>query len=535
MPPHGTWARYCAGCRCEACAAACTEYGRARRAANKAGVPFVIPEHLVAPSTSEPLQEQEDQTPTGESVVRRHSYRVTVPADTAVRLNRVFGACRFVFNGYLDLARTTREAGGKHPSWIDGQRELITEARRREETAWLRDIPQHALQVAVRNGHRAYENFFASVTGRRKGRKVGFPRFKKRTSRQSATFTAGGFSIRGGWQNTARGGGRVWVNKVGYIHVNWHRPLPADPSSVTIIREADGTWRASFTVETPKPASTTPTRQPRAAGIDVGLADYAAVVYSDGTREKIPNPRYLRGAERKLARAQKHLSRTPKGSRNREKARREVARLHARVRHLRENHARQLASRLTRENQAVAVETLNIQGMARTRLAKSIHDAGWGQFITFLEEAAARRGRDFVKVEPGFPSSRVCSLCGTNSGPKALHVREWTCPDCDARLDRDYNAAVNILVAAGSAETRNACGRSIRLRLAGVTAAGEAGTHRNDHAHPGEASRKPRARTHPLAGGDRTRNTTAHVDGGLHGTRRRNHPDHTAAQPQKDG
>lgn len=499
-------------------------------------MPFVIPEHLVVPPKPEPEPEpgQESSAPPGETVVRRFTYQVTAPADTAVRLGRVFGACRFVYNAYLDLARTARGAGGKHPSWIDGIREIVTEGRRRPETAWLRDIPVSALQVAVRNGHRAYENFFASVTGRRKGRKVGFPRFKKRSSRQAATFTTGGFSIRGGWQNTARGGGRLWVNKVGYLHVNWHRPLPADPSSVTIIREPDGTYRASFVVETAKPRPTIPTRAPRAAGIDVGLTDYATIVYSDGTREKIPNPRFLRHAERKLARAQKHLSRTLKGSRNREKARREVARVHSRVRHLRENHARQLASRLTRENQAVAVETLNITGLGRARLAKSIHDAGWGQFITFLEEAAAARGRDFVKVDAGFPSSRICCLCGTNQGPKALHVREWTCPDCGARLDRDYNAAVNILVAAGSAETRNACGRSIRRRLAGA-AANEAGTRRNDHAHPGAASRKPRAGTRPLAGGDRTRNTTAHGNRGTSGTTRRNPSTHDAAQPQKHG
>lgn len=531
MPPHGTWTRYCAGCPCVECAAACTEYGRARRAAKKAGVPFVIPAHLVVPAGEEPAAAP--VAPEGPVVVRRFAYAVSVPANTAARLGRVFGGCRFVFNAYLDYAKAEYAAGRKHPSFIDGIRHVVTEGRRHPETAWLSDLPLHALQASVRNGARAYENFFASVTGRRKGRRVGFPRFKKRSSRQSATFTRGGFSIRGGWQNTHPDGGRVWVNKVGYVHVNWHRPLPADPSSVTITRESDGTYAASFVVEVPAPAPTTPTRLPRAAGIDVGLVDYAAIVYSDGTREKIANPRYLRGAERKLRRAQKTLSRAQKGSRNRERARREVAAVHARVRNLRTNHARQLAARLTRENQAVAVETLNIRGMARTRLAKSVHDAGWGQFLTFLEEAAAHRGRDFVKVTAGFPSSRVCSMCGVNSGAKALHVREWTCPDCGARLDRDYNAAVNILVAAGSAETRNACGRGIRRRLARptVAATGEAGTHRNDRSHPGAASRKPRAQ---LAGGDRSRNTTAHNRGATHPTQG-NAPSSVAARPQKHG
>lgn len=283
MPPHGTWSRYCTGCRCDLCSTACTEYGRARRAAKKAGVPFVVPPHLVVPATPPAVAVPvEDRSGDG-AVVRRFSYSVSVDPAVAGRLARVFGGARFAYNAYVAHARAEFAAGRRHPSWVDGCRIVVTEGRQREETAWMRELPVPVLRSAVRDAARAYEGFFASVTGKRSGPRVGRPRFKKRSSRQSATFTRNGFSIRGGWQNTAAGGGRVWVNKVGYIHVGWHRPLPAEPSSMTLIREADGALRATFVVEMAKPAPTTPTRPSRSAGIDLGLTDYAAIVYSDGT------------------------------------------------------------------------------------------------------------------------------------------------------------------------------------------------------------------------------------------------------------
>lgn len=534
-PAHGSWARYCAGCPCVECKRACTEYGQARRQAKKAGIPFVTPAHLLTPEI--PASAVADTvSPPDDVILRRYSYQVKVPADTAVRLNRVFGGARFVYNAYIAHARAEYEAGRKHPSFFDGSSAIVTGGRNNPETSWIRDLPGPALTLAVRNAARAYDNFFASVTGRRKGPKVGFPRFKKRSSRQTASFPVTGFSINGGRENTQPGGGRVWIHKVGYVHVNWHRPLPADPTSVTMIRESDGTMRMAFVTEVPKPRPTVPTREPRAAGIDVGLTDFAAIVYSDGTREKVENPRYLRHAERKLRRAQKHLSRTQKGSRNREKARREVAGVHTRVRNLRENHARQFSARLTRENQAVSVETLNIRGLARGTLSKSVHDVGWGQFLTFLEEASTRKGRDFVKVPQNFPSSRICSHCGVNTGAKPLHVRAWTCDDCGARHDRDYNAAVNIMVAAGSAETVNACGRDVRRRLSqpsavsGGAIADEAGTHRHDRVHRRPASRKPRARSR-VETRRRTHTTTAHR--GYAGPDQGNATHYRAAEPQE--
>ncbi len=202
------------------------------------------------------------------------------------------------------------------------------------------------------------------------------------------------------------------------------------------------------------------------AGVDVGLADLAVVARSDGTREKHANPRWLRSKQRRLTRAQRTLSRKQRGSMNREKARLQVAVHHRKVRETRLDHHHKLALDLVRENQTVAIEGLSVLGMARTRMAKSVHDAGWAILFRLLQEKADSLGREVVVIDRWEPTTQTCSVCGTPGGRKPLSVREWTCEGCGARLDRDYNAAVNIMVAAGLAETLNACGGSVRRRLA---------------------------------------------------------------------
>ena len=236
-----------------------------------------------------------------------------------------------------------------------------------------------------------------------------------------------------------------------------------------MIKEADGRYYASFVVEraaTPLPACG------REVGIDLGLASLA--VTSDG--EIIGNPRFLRAKERKLARAQRGLSRKQKGSANRARARHRVAVLHRTVRETRLDHAHKIALRLVRDNQAVYAEDLCVSGLARTRLARSVHDAGWSQLLRLIEEKAVQYGRTFARIGRFEPTSQVCSACGVKDGPKPLHVREWTCAACGTVHDRDVNAARNIL-AAGRADNPNACGAGARPRP--VAAGAEAGTHRS--------------------------------------------------------
>jgi putative transposase len=249
--------------------------------------------------------------------------------------------------------------------------------------------------------------------------------------------------------------------------VRWSRPLPAGPSSVTVIKDAAGRYFASFVVDTgPRPLPVTE----QVIGIDLGLIHFA--VLSDG--RKIASPRFLRRAERKVRRAQRVLSRKLKGSKNQEKARVKVARVHVQVADARREFHHQLSTALIRENQAVAVEDLAVTGLARTRMAKSVHDAGWSAFVAMLAYKAQLYGRDFRRVGRFEPTSQVCSACGVRDGPKPLHIRTWQCPACRAWLDRDINAAVNVARAAGLAVT--ACGAQVRPGPVPAQRC-EAGTH----------------------------------------------------------
>ncbi|MCQ8191339.1 RNA-guided endonuclease InsQ/TnpB family protein [Streptomyces rugosispiralis] len=289
------------------------------------------------------------------------------------------------------------------------------------------------------------------------------PRFKsKRDQRQSVRFTANAR-----WSITA--GGDLRLPKIGEVRVKWSRTLPSTPATVTVLKDAAGRYFCSFVVETAP--GTLPPVAPE-VGIDLGLGHFA--VLSDGT--KIDSPRFLRRAEKRLKRVQQALSRKAKGSKNKEKARLHVARTHARVADARREFHHQLSTKLIRENQAIAVEDLAVKGLARTRLAKSVHDAGWSAFVTMLEYKASRYGRTLVRIGRFEPTSQVCSACGVKDGPKPLHVREWTCQTCGTVLDRDINAAVNIGRAAGLAVT--ACRAQVRP-VPVPAQRGEAGTHRD--------------------------------------------------------
>jgi putative transposase len=390
----------------------------------------------------------------------RYRYRIYPSPGQRQALARVFGCARVVYNDSLWLREEAHSAGEKI-SDSQVQRQVITLAKATPEREWLSEVPSVALVQACNDARRAYRNWFDSRSGQRKGRRIGHPRPRRKHGRQSIRLSRNGFTLRGP---------RLYLAKVGEIRVRWSRPLPSVPSSVTVIKEPDGRHYASFVVQreaAPLPACD------REAGIDMGLDRLA--VTSDG--EIITNPRFLRAKARKLARAQRALSRKAKGSTNRAKARRRVAVLHRKVREARLDHAHKTALRLVRDNQAVYAEDLAVSGLARTRLAKSVHDAGWAQLLRLLAEKAEHYGRTFHRIGRFVPTSQVCSDCGVKDGPKPLGVRQWSCAACGAVHDRDVNAARNIL-AAGRAERRNACGGGVRPRPAAAVA-GEAGTHRS--------------------------------------------------------
>jgi putative transposase len=393
----------------------------------------------------------------------RYRYRIEPTPAQRQALARAFGCARVVYNDALIERQRAYQAGEKL-SDTEVQRRVITQAKCTPERAWLGEVASVALVQACQDARRAYRNWFDSLSGKRRGRRVGRPRLRTKHGRQSIRLTRNGFALHGS---------RLYLAKVGEMRVRWSRELPSVPSSVTIIREPDGRYYASFVVQ--RDSTPLPPVQ-RAVGIDLGLAFLATIAASDGTVETVINPRHLRGAARRLARAQRRLARKQKGSANRAKARRCVAVAHRKVRDQRADHHHKLALRLIRENQAVAVEDLAVAGLARTRLAKSVHDAGWATLVHLLEEKAAQHGRQVVKIGRWEPSSQTCSGCGHREGPKALAVRVWTCQTCGAVHDRDTNAARNVLVAAGLAETQNACGAGVRPP-ATAAVGDEAGTH----------------------------------------------------------
>ncbi|WP_330301849.1 MULTISPECIES: RNA-guided endonuclease InsQ/TnpB family protein [unclassified Streptomyces] len=384
----------------------------------------------------------------------RYSFRLYPDSDQRAALARAFGCARVVFNDAVRAREDARTAGEAFPAAGKLSKKLITAAKQTASRAWLGEVSSVVLQQALRDAEAAYRNFFASLKGERRGAKMGAPRFKSRKDRrQSIRFTANAR-----WSITDNG--RLNLPKIGAVPVKWSRALPTQPSSVTVIKDAAGRYFASFVIDTNP--HTDATRMPdtdQMVGIDLGLAHFA--VLSDG--RVIDSPRFLRRAEKKLKKAQRELSRKQKGSKNREKARLKVARAHAKVTDARKEFHHQLSTQLIRDNQAIGVEDLAVKGLARTRLAKSVHDAGWAQFVAMLDYKAVRYGRTLVKIGRFEPTSQVCSECGVKDGPKPLHVRSWTCAACGAVHDRDHNAAINVKTAAGLAVA--ACGAQVRPGL----------------------------------------------------------------------
>ena len=390
----------------------------------------------------------------------RYRYRIYPTPRQQQALARVFGCARVVYNDCLRV-RDEVYAAGEEITDTEVQRRVITLAKATPERAWLAEVASVALVQASQDARRAYKNWFDSLAGRRKGPKVRHPKPRRKRGRQSIRLTRNGFALRGE---------RLYVAKAGDIKVEWSRDLPSVPSSVTVIREPDGRYYASFVIQrepTPLPVCD------RETGIDLGLS--SLVVTSDG--ERVANPRFYRVAQRRLRRAQRVLSRRQKGSANRARARHRVAVVHRKIRDSRLDHAHKTALRLVRDNQAVYAEDLCVSGLARTRLAKSVADAGWSQLLRCIEEKAAQYGRAFAKVGRFEPTSQVCSACGVKDGPKPLSVRRWACAACGTVHDRDVNAARNIL-ALGRRERLNACGIGVRPPLA-VAAGAEAGTRRS--------------------------------------------------------
>ncbi|NJN61012.1 MAG: IS200/IS605 family element transposase accessory protein TnpB [Coleofasciculaceae cyanobacterium RL_1_1] len=359
-------------------------------------------------------------------------------------LARTFGCVRVVFNDVLRLRQESYQTTGTTTSITELQKQLITQAKHTRERWWLAEVSNIALQQSIQDACLAFRNFFQSLKGKRKGQKVGFPRFKRKSNAQAFRLTRGGFSI--------RDNGKLYLAKIGDIKVRWSRKLPSEPSSVTVIQDAAGRYFVSFVCDVEQIEHEAPNE---GVGIDLGIATFATLSMG----EKVENPRILQRQLKRLRRLQQSLSRKVKGSKRYQIARRKVARLRARIKDTRTDFLHKLSTKIISENQAIVLEDLNVSGMVRNRrLARAISDVGWRQFRAMLEAKSIRYGRDFHIISRWEPTSQRCSSCGKLGGKQSLDVRVWMCLYCGAEHDRDLNAAVNIKQAAGGhSEALNAC------------------------------------------------------------------------------
>lgn len=362
---------------------------------------------------------------------RAYKYRIYPTPEQEEILRQTIGCARFVYNWALAKRRE---------AWVKDKKSLtyaksckaLTDLKDSPEREWLNSVSSVCLQQSLNNLDVAFGNFFK--------KRAAYPSFKTRKNGGSVKFVGNAFRLKGH---------NFFLAKIKIpIKVQWSRPLLNIPNSVIVSQNASGQWFASFTCE--EEVVKLPPSENK-IGIDVGITHFATL--SDG--RKFSQPKKIRRLRKKLARLQRLHSRKAKGSKNRERARKKVARVHQHIADARKDFLHKLSTQLVRENQAIALEDLAVSNMVKNRkLSRCISEQGWRDFRTMLEYKCEWYGRELHVVDRFFPSSKTCSCCGAKAS-FGLETRQWTCGSCGANHDRDVNAAKNIL-AAGQAVS--ACG-----------------------------------------------------------------------------
>ena len=367
---------------------------------------------------------------------RAYKYRFYPTDEQKKILAQTFGCCRFVYNWGLSTRKTAYFQHGKSLYYNDLAAMLPA---LKEQYPWLRDTSSVPLQQALRHLDRAFVNFFEG--------RAAYPTFKKKRHEQSATYVSNAFM----WDGQAL----TLAKMSAPLEIVWHRPLPegCKPSSVTIIKDSANRYFVSILVaDDIKPLPMVK----KMVGLDLGITSMVAL--SSG--ESVGNPRYFAKDEKRLAKAQRRLAKKKKGSKNRNKARLKVAKIHARIADRRRDYQHKLSTRIAHENQVICVESLAVKNMVKNHsLAKAISDVGWGEFVRQLEYKSQWYGRTLIKIDRFYPSSKTCHACKHVLDSLLLDIREWVCPACGVVHDRDTNAALNILAEGLSAA---ACGGSVR-------------------------------------------------------------------------
>ena len=362
-------------------------------------------------------------------IVRGWQARLYPTPEQAARMSQWAGSLRFLWNRLLEREKAEHRATGKF-IWRKGLQPIAVGMKRQPETAWLADLPAHAVLDTVARLDGALRRMVAE---RKAGRTCGFPKAKKKFVNESSVYCVG--------QATTIASREATVPKIGRVRLSGGDVPEGRLLSARIWRDG-GRWMLSAQIECARPEPLPPSRA--VVGVDLGVSTLVTTFDGAGF-EEIAAPRHLRKAQKRLRRAQRALSRREKGSARRRAQARRVAAVHRKVRERRKDLLHQISHRLTTKAGVLKVETLNVQGMARNRyLALSVADAGMSRLVTYCRYKADWRGRRVVDIDPWFPGSQRCCRCGARDRRmRSLALRTFTCGACGSRMGRDRNAAVN--------------------------------------------------------------------------------------------
>ena len=346
-------------------------------------------------------------------------FRIYPDSEQKDKLSVQFGCARFVYNHYRRVREEFYQETGTGLTYNDCAIDLTE--RLKVDYPWLKDADSQVIQQALMDLDKAYKNFFEG--------RADYPRFKRKFDKQSIRYP----------QRFKVEGGHIYLPKVGWVKAVLHREIEGQMKNATVSKTKTGKFFVSIQCEV---EHIQPEQKPAKVGIDLGLTTFATF----STGEKIDNPRNLKVSERRLKIRQRRLSRKVKGSNSRGKARFAVAASHEKIANQRKDFHHKLSRTIVDTFGMIAFESLNVSGMIKNHnLAKAIADAGWNQFVSFVEYKAGWAGREVLRVDRFFPSSKLCSDCGAKHKSLTLNIRQWVCTECGVIHDRDENAAINIL------------------------------------------------------------------------------------------